>query len=230
MSLEKSTGSIHRSEIVAVIDYGTGNLRSVAQAVQHAALHTQHTVMVTSRPEEVRAAHRVVLPGQGAMPDCMHQLRHSGLLEAVIEAAQQKPLLGVCVGMQMLLNHSEEGPMGEGTPGLGLFPGEVIRFSLEGQLQNDGSRYKVPQMGWNQVRQTQAHPLWSGITDNSYYYFVHSYHAQLNEPAYVAGETDYGDWFASAIVKNNIFATQFHPEKSAQQGLLLYKNFLQWKP
>src|SRR5207244_2788789 len=141
---------------VAVVDYGMGNLRSVSQAVQHAARDTGFEVLITSRPEDVRAAERVVLPGQGAMPDCMRELRDSGLLPAVLEAAAAKPLFGVCVGMQMLLDRSEEGP----SEGLGLVPGAVLRFDLAGRLQPDGSRFKVPQMGWNRVFQSQPHAIW----------------------------------------------------------------------
>jgi glutamine amidotransferase len=211
---------------VAVVDYGMGNLRSVSQAVRHAASATDVSVIVTSRPEQVRAAGRVVLPGQGAMPDCMRELRDSGLLDAVLEAAAAKPLLGVCVGMQMLLERSEEGP----TAGLGLVAGEVRRFRLEGRLQDDGSRYKVPQMGWNRVRQAQPHALWHGIDDGAWFYFVHSFYACPAEAAASAGETDYGGRFTSALARDNIFATQFHPEKSAAAGLRLYRNFLAWKP
>ena len=162
---------------VAVIDYGMGNLRSVAQAVMAAAHGTDVQVVITSSPDEVLAAERVVLPGQGAMRDCMRELHDSGLMPAVLDAAAHKPLFGVCVGMQMLLDHSAEGDAG-GTPSLGLIPGEVVKFDLAGQLQPDGSRYKVPQMGWNQVTQTQAHALWQGIPDNSYFYFVHSFYAR----------------------------------------------------
>ena len=165
------------AKTVAVVDYGMGNLRSVSQAVQAAAEGTGWTVIVTQRPEDVRAAQRIVLPGQGAMPDCMRELRESGLQESVLEAAASKPMFGVCVGMQMLLDHSAEGPNG-GTPGLGLIPGDVLKFDLAGRTQPDGSRFKVPQMGWNQVAQAQPHALWDGVPDNSYVYFVHSFYAQ----------------------------------------------------
>jgi imidazole glycerol-phosphate synthase subunit HisH len=211
---------------VAVVDYGMGNLRSVAQAVMHVAKDTGFEVVVTSRPDIVRAADRVVLPGQGAMPDCMRELRDSGLRQSVLEAAADKPLFGVCVGMQMLLDRSEEGP----SEGLGLIHGEVLKFELAGRLQADGSRFKVPQMGWNQVFQTQAHPIWQGIPDASYFYFVHSYYAKPSDARHSAGEADYGTRFTAAIARDNIFATQFHPEKSADQGLALYRNFLQWTP
>jgi glutamine amidotransferase len=215
---------------VAVVDYGMGNLRSVSQAVIHAARSAEVHVIVTSRPEEVRAAERVVLPGQGAMRDCMAELANSGLKDAVLEAAATKPLMGVCVGMQMLLDHSEE----QDTPGLGLIPGRVHRFRLEGQFQPDGSRYKVPQMGWNRVQQVAhggaVHPLWAGIPDESWFYFVHSFYALPSDPRHNAGETDYGRRFTSAVARDNIFATQFHPEKSADLGLRLYRNFLDWMP
>jgi len=216
---------------VAVVDYGMGNLRSVAQAVLHAASQVDHAeVSVTADPQVVRNAHRVVLPGQGAMPDCMRELRESGLLEAVLDAAAHKPLFGVCVGMQMLLEHSAEGD----TPGLGLIAGQVVKFDLAGQRQPDGSRYKVPQMGWNQVWPRAdgptRHPLWQGIADGSWFYFVHSFYAQVAQPAHGAAETDYGGRFACAVARDNIFATQFHPEKSADQGLALYRNFLHWQP
>ena len=215
---------------VAVVDYGMGNLRSVSQAVLHVAPGTSFEVIVTSQPEEVRAAERIVLPGQGAMPDCMRELRDSGLMEAVLEAAASKPLLGVCIGMQMLFERSEEGP----TPGLGLIGGEVLRFALAGCLQADGSRYKVPQMGWNQVLQSgpagARHPMWDGVPDGAYFYFVHSYYARPSDPRHSVGETEYGACFTSAVARDNIFATQFHPEKSAEHGLNLYRNFLRWQP
>ena len=212
--------------LVAVVDYGMGNLRSVSQAVMHVADGSGFEVIVTSKPEQVFAAERIVLPGQGAMPDCMRELRDSGLQEAVLDAAARKPMMGVCVGMQMLLDHSEE----QDTPGLGLIAGQVRRFRLDGRLQPDGSRYKVPQMGWNQVHQAATHPIWAGVPDGAYFYFVHSYYAAPSDPRHSAGETDYGDRFTSAVARDNIFATQFHPEKSADHGLALYRNFLAWKP
>jgi glutamine amidotransferase len=167
------------------------------------------------------------------MPDCMRELQASGLQEAVLEAAAQKPLFGVCVGMQMMLDHSAEGA----TPSLGLIPGQVLRFDLAGQLQPDGSRYKVPQMGWNQVEQVAqsehqggVHPMWAGIPNGSYFYFVHSFYACPSDVRHSAGLTEYGGRFSSAIARDNIFATQFHPEKSAAHGLALYRNFLLWNP
>ena len=220
-------------QTVAVVDYGMGNLRSVSQAVAHAAHGLDVRVIVTANAEEVHAATRVVLPGQGAIRDCMHELKASGLQEAVLHAAAHKPLFGVCIGMQMLLDHSEE----QETPGLGLIAGRVQRFRLEGRLQPDGSRYKVPQMGWNRVHQSghlgtghPPHVLWQGVPDGSWFYFVHSFYAAPADPRHSAGETEYGARFTSALARDNIFATQFHPEKSAAQGLALYRNFLHWKP
>ena len=218
------------NQTVAVVDYGMGNLRSVAQAVIHATTDTHVNAVITSSPQQVRDAHRVVLPGQGAMADCMRELRESGLLESVLEAAATKPLFGVCVGMQMLLDHSAEGRTAAGTPGLGLIAGEVIRFDLAGQIAPDGSRYKVPQMGWNRVHQRRPHPVWGGVPDGEWFYFVHSFYARPLDPRHSVGETEYGARFTSAVARDNIFATQFHPEKSADQGLALYRNFLHWNP
>ena len=216
----------NKAKTVAVVDYGMGNLRSVTQAVMHVAQDTGVDVVWARRPEEVLAAERVVLPGQGAMRDCMRELHESGMFDAVMHAAAHKPLMGVCVGMQMLLDHSEE----QDTPGLGLIPGRVRRFALEGRLQPDGSRFKVPQMGWNQVTQAQPHAVWAGVPDNSYFYFVHSFYAQPADAVHSAGEADYGGRFTAALARDNIFATQFHPEKSAEHGLQLYRNFLHWNP
>ena len=216
---------------VAVVDYGSGNLRSVSQAALHVAKGSGYDVVVTSRPQDVLNAERVVLPGQGAMHDCMRALAESGLQGAVLHAAAHKPLFGVCVGMQMLLDSSHEGLLGAPTPGLGLIGGEVVRFDLAGQTQPDGSRYKVPQMGWNQVYQGEKpHALWAGIPDGAYFYFVHSFYARPSHASDIAGEADYGARFAAAIARKNIFATQFHPEKSADHGLALYRNFLHWQP
>ena len=211
---------------VAVVDYGMGNLRSVSNAVRHAAAGSGFEVIVTSRPDDVRAAERIVLPGQGAMPDCMREFRDSGLMESVLEGAAAKPLMGVCVGMQMMLDRSDEGP----TDGLRLIAGEVVKFRLEGQLQPDGSRYKVPQMGWNRVEQSRPHAIWAGVPDGSWFYFVHSFFARPSDARHSVGESDYGVRFTAAIARDNIFATQFHPEKSAEQGLALYRNFLHWNP
>jgi glutamine amidotransferase len=222
---------------VAVVDYGMGNLRSVSQALAHVAQGTGFEVIVTASVQDVLDADRVLLPGQGAMRDCMHELDASGLRQAVLHAAANKPLFGVCVGMQMLLEHSDEGQAGVGTPALGLFSGEVVKFDLAGQIQPDGSRFKVPQMGWNQVIQGSAgapgqapHALWEGIPDGAYFYFVHSFYAKPSDARHTAGEADYGGHFTAALARDNIFATQFHPEKSADHGLALYRNFLHWQP
>ena len=228
------------TKTIAVVDYGMGNLRSVTQAVLHVAAGAGVDVVWARTPAEVMAAERVVLPGQGGMRDCMRELHESGMFDAVMHAAAHKPLMGVCVGMQMLLDHSDE----LDTSCLGLIPGKVAKFNLEGQTQPDGSRYKVPQMGWNQVWQTnhggqphqvpdngaRPHPMWGDVPDGSYFYFVHSYYAQPSDKRHSVGETDYGQRFSAAIARDNIFATQFHPEKSADQGLSLYRNFLHWKP
>ncbi len=209
---------------IVVVDYGMGNLRSVAQAL--AAVAPEADIRISGDVAEIDAADRIVLPGQGAMRDCMRSLRESGVEEALLRAARTRPVMGVCVGEQMLFDSSEEGD----TPGLGLLPGKVVRFQLDGRLQPDGSRFKVPQMGWNRVRQVRAHPLWEGVEDGSYFYFVHSYYAQPAEAADSIGETDYGAPFCCAVARDNILATQFHPEKSASAGLRLYRNFVHWNP
>ncbi len=219
------------AQTIAIVDYGMGNLRSVYQAFHHVA--PDDNILIARQPRDIVSAQRVVLPGQGAMPDCMKHLAESGLLEALLDAAKNKPLLGVCVGEQMLFDRSAEVRTSAGfgwTPCLGLIPGEVCRFELAGKKQADGSAYKVPHMGWNQVRQDTKHPLWAGIPDLTSFYFVHSYYVipQRNED--IAGSTEYGDWFTSAVARDNIFATQFHPEKSAEYGLKLYKNFVSWQP
>jgi glutamine amidotransferase len=209
---------------IVVVDYGMGNLRSVAQALR--AVAPEADVRISGEPGDIDDAERIVLPGQGSMLDCMKSLAASGVQDALLRAARTKPMLGVCVGEQMLFERSEE----RDAQGLGLLPGKVVRFQLDGQLQEDGSRFKVPQMGWNTVRQTIAHPLWEGIPDNAFFYFVHSYYAQPDDAAHVAGETVYGDSFCCAVARDNLFATQFHPEKSAAAGLQLYKNFVHWNP
>jgi glutamine amidotransferase len=208
---------------IVVVD-GIGNLRSVAQALRAAAPEAE--VIISGDPAKIDSADRIVLPGQGAMRDCMRSLRESGAQDAVLRAFATRPVMGVCVGEQMLFDRSEEAD----TPGLGLIPGKVVRFELKGRLQDDGSRFKVPQIGWNRVRQARAHPLWNGIPDNSYFYFVHSYYAQPDNPGHMVGETDYGSPFCCAVARDNIFATQFHPEKSAAAGLQMYSNFAHWNP
>ncbi len=209
---------------VVVVDYGMGNLRSVAKAIEHVAPHAR--VLVTSDASEVAAAERVVVPGQGAMPDCMAQLAARGLREAVIAAAANKPFLGICVGLQMLFGHAEEGDV----MGLEVLPGRVPRFPHEAMVAADGGRLKVPHMGWNEVHQAEAHPLWQGIPSGERFYFVHSYYVEPASPEVIAGSTHYGIPFTSAVARDNIFAVQFHPEKSAQAGLALLGNFMRWQP
>lgn len=208
---------------VAVIDYGMGNLRSVAQALGRVA--GADRVVVTADPAVVAAAERVVFPGQGAMPDCMRELEARGLRSAVLDAAASKPFLGVCVGEQMLFEHSDEG----GVPALGIFPGRVVRFPDDRMRGQGGERLKVPHMGWNEVWQT-AHPLWQGIADGARFYFVHSYFVQPADPALETGRCEYGLPFTCAVGRDNIFAVQFHPEKSARDGLQLLSNFVEWRP
>ncbi len=209
---------------IVVVD-GLGNLRSVAQALRAAA--PEADIVVSNQAADIDAADRIVLPGQGAMRDCMRSLRESGAEEALLRAVKSRPVMGVCVGEQMLFDESEEN---EGTPGLGLLPGKVVRFQLDGKLQGDGSRFKVPQMGWNRVRQTRAHPLWDGVEDGSYFYFVHSYYAAPDDAGDTIGEADYGGMYTCAVARDNLVATQFHPEKSAAAGLRLYRNFVHWAP
>ena len=205
---------------VAVVDYGMGNLRSVAKAIEHVAPAAR--ILVTADPAVVAAADRVVVPGQGAMPDCMRELGARGLHAAVIDAARDKPFLGICIGLQMLFEHSEEGDV----PGLAIFPGRVRRFPPEVAAQG----LKVPHMGWNEVAQAAPHALWEGIADGARFYFVHSYYVEPAAPEVIAGSTVYGMPFTSAVARANIFAVQFHPEKSAQAGLRLLANFMNWKP
>lgn len=206
--------------MIAIVDVGMGNLRSVAKAIEHVA--PTERVQIASEAAVVRNASRVVFPGQGAMPDCMRTLRESGLEDAVRDAAISKPLLAVCVGEQMLFDRSEEGD----TCGLGLLAGDVVRFRNGPQQP----RLKVPHMGWNTVRQSKPHALWAGIDDQSWFYFVHSYYARPAAAEVVIGETTYGDVFTCAVGRDNIFATQFHPEKSAAAGLRIYENFIRWNP
>jgi imidazole glycerol-phosphate synthase subunit HisH len=202
---------------ISIVDYGMGNLRSVQKALQHVAPDAR--VEITSEPEAIDAADRVVFPGQGAMPDCMRALNESGLGEAVGRAASGKPFLGLCIGQQMLFERSAEGD----TPGLALLPGEVRAFDR-------GAGLKIPHMGWNEVWQLVPHPLWKGIADGSRFYFVHSYFCEPREGALAAATTRYPDAFTSAIARDNIFATQFHPEKSSAAGLTLLGNFATWDP
>lgn len=208
--------------IVAVVDYGMGNLRSVVKALEHVARPDQR-VLLTADANVIDSAERVLLPGQGAMADCMGHLTSSGLLSNVLQACRSKPLLGVCVGEQMLFERSEEGP----SDCLGLFPGDVRRFEPEFTTERG---LKVPHMGWNRVYQARPHPLWEGIPSGAYFYFVHSYRVCPADPTLIAGESQYGVRFTCAVARDNIFATQFHPEKSATDGLRLFHNFMRWNP
>lgn len=209
---------------IAVIDYGMGNLRSVSKAIEHVAPGLG--VVVTGDPAAVARAARVVFPGQGAMPDCMRELNARGLRSAVLDAACSKPFLGICIGLQMLFERSEEGDV----EGLSVLPGRVRRFPTEAMVDAGGARLKVPHMGWNRVRQVAAHPLWRGIPDESRFYFVHSYYVETAAPELVAGTSEYPHQFTCAIARDNVFAVQFHPEKSAAAGLQLLANFAQWYP
>jgi len=208
------------SQSIAIVDYGMGNLRSVEKALAHAAPEAE--VRLTDDPARIAAADRVVFPGQGAMPDCMESLRASGLGRAVEDAARDRPFLGLCLGLQMLFDRSEEGD----TPGLGVFPGEVRAFGERAR----SAGLKVPHMGWNEVWQSAPHPLWEGIGDGERFYFVHGYHCVPTDPGLAAATTRYPDAFTCAIARDNIFATQFHPEKSSVAGLALLRNFASWNP
>lgn len=213
---------------IAIVDYGMGNIRSVAQAIQKVAPECH--VIIAQQAHQITQADKIVLPGQGAMPDCMQNLKNSGLLEALMQAIHNKPLLGVCVGEQMLLEQSDEAPPGHlTTPCLGVFPGRVKRFATQ-QTDVHGAFLKVPHMGWNEVFQQQTHPLWEGVPNPARFYFVHSYYVVPENASHAFGTTDYGGLFTSAIAKENIFATQFHPEKSAKDGLQIYQNFTRWNP
>jgi len=201
---------------IAVVDYGMGNLRSVAKALEHVAPDAE--IAVTADAQVIRAAERVVVPGQGALPDCMRNLAASGAREAVLEALRAKPYLGICLGLQMLFEHGDEGD----TPGLAVFAGRVPRFAA--------TQLKIPHMGWNQVLQEHAHPLWAGISDCSRFYFVHSYYPAPADRALSAASCVYGFPFTCAVARDNIFAVQFHPEKSQSAGLQLLSNFVRWRP
>lgn len=219
---------------IAVVDYGMGNLRSVSKALEHVA--PSKTVLVTSNQDDIANAERVVFPGQGAMPDCIRELDARDLREVVLHAAQNKPFLGICIGLQMLFEQSEEG----NAAGLGLFKGKVKRFAAADMKDELGGKLKVPHMGWNQVYQTkrqqlqnnqpQSHALWQGIEDGARFYYVHSYYVQADDESITAGFSQYPQQFTSAIASDNLFAVQFHPEKSAAAGLQLLSNFVSWKP
>jgi glutamine amidotransferase len=206
---------------IAVVDYGMGNLRSVAKALEYVA--PGRIVTVTGDPATIRGAGRVVFPGQGAMPDCMREMDARGLRAPLLEAAGSKPFLGLCIGLQMLFEHSEEGDM----PGLGLLPGRVVRFPAH--IWNDrGEKLKVPHMGWNQVYQDMSHPMWDGIAGGTRFYYVHSYYVETPERGLIVGTSRYPSDFTCAVARNNIFAVQFHPEKSQAAGLRLLSNFVTW--
>ncbi|PLC50232.1 imidazole glycerol phosphate synthase subunit HisH [Pollutimonas subterranea] len=214
---------------IAIVDYGMGNFHSVARALQAAAPDAD--IRICNQARDIDQASRVVFPGQGAMPDCMRTLNESGLREAIVRAARSKPLLGVCVGEQMLFTRSEEGSV----PCLDVFPGQVKRFagpqySVGAQPDQEQELLKVPHMGWNRVQHVKDHALWAGIPDNSHFYFVHSYYVEPEDPALTVGVSHYGIGFTCAVAAANIFAVQFHPEKSAEHGLRLYRNFVDWRP
>jgi imidazole glycerol-phosphate synthase subunit HisH len=207
---------------IAVVDYGMGNLRSVSKAVEHVSPGLR--VVVTEDPHDIDAAQRVVFPGQGAMPDCMRELDARGLREAVLDAARTKPFLGICIGLQMLFELSEEGNV----PGLGLLTGRVVRFPADKMVAHDGAKLKVPHMGWNEVHQAIEHPLWAGITSGSRFYFVHSYYPAPGNRDLIAAYSFYPFPFTCAVARGNLFAVQFHPEKSQAAGLRLLSNFVHW--
>lgn len=210
---------------IAIVDYGMGNLHSVRRALEHVA--PKHAVCVTQSAEVLKSAERVVFPGQGAIGMCMHELERFNLIDVVRDASLEKPFLGICLGPQALMDFSEEDG---GVNGLGIFPGSVKRFPDDLRDALTGERLKIPHMGWNQVQQTVAHPLWEGIPQAARFYFVHSYYLQPADGALVAGSCDYGLDFAAALARSNVFAVQFHPEKSAAQGLRLLQNFVAWDP
>ncbi len=209
---------------IVVVDYGMGNLRSVSKALEHVA--PSKNVLVTSHPDDIANAHRVVFPGQGAMPDCIRELDLRGLRDAVLHAAENKPFLGICIGMQMLFDHSEEGD----AAGLALLKGNVKRFSAADMKDSSGAKLKVPHMGWNQVYQAKPHALWQDIADGERFYYVHSYYVQPEDDSLASGYSAYPSPFTSAIAINNLFAVQFHPEKSANAGLQMLSNFVRWQP
>lgn len=209
---------------IAIIDYGMGNLYSVAKAVEHVA-EAKNIILVTSNADEIAASDKVIFPGQGAAKDCMSALQQCDLQFAIIEAAKQKPFLGICMGMQVLMQMSEENA---GIDCLGIYKGSVKYFGNHISIGSGDNHYKVPHMGWNCIEQQQNHPLWNGISDSSYFYFVHSYFVSPENETLVAGSTNYGTTFASVIAQDNVFAMQCHPEKSAQAGLQLLKNFIHW--
>jgi glutamine amidotransferase len=208
---------------IVVVDYGMGNLRSVSKAIEHVCAAGDQ-VLVTDDPQRIADADRIVFPGQGAARDCMAAISDHQLNQAILNAAKGKPFLGICMGLQVLMEFSEENG---GTPLLGLFPGEVRRFPNAQDAQ--GNRLKVPHMGWSEVQQTREHPLWQGIEPNARFYFVHSYFVEPTDTDLTVGATDYASHFTAALASNNLFAVQFHPEKSADAGLRLLRNFVEWQ-
>ena len=210
-------------QTIAVVDYGMGNLRSVVNALEVVG-DKRDRVLLTSDPQQLGQADRVVFPGQGAARDCMRAIDEYGLREAIVSAAASRPFLGICMGMEVLIDFSEEN---QGTECLGIFAGKVKYFG-EGHKDQSGVKLKVPHMGWNRVTQVKKHPLWHSIEDGSRFYFVHSYYLDPQDPSLIAGTTDYGIRFASVIAKDNVFALQCHPEKSADCGLQLLRNFVHW--
>jgi glutamine amidotransferase len=208
---------------IAVIDYGMGNLRSVVNALEHVA-GKNHKVVLTSNPDQVMRAQRVVFPGQGAARDCMRAIDQYELRETICDVAANKPFLGICMGMQVLMEHSEEN---QGTDCLGIYPGQV-RYFGDDHHGEDGEKLKVPHMGWNQLHQVGEHPLWKAIDDDARFYFVHSYYLEASDQSLVIGECEYGFSFGCAIARDNVFALQCHPEKSADAGLRLLSNFIGW--
>lgn len=207
-------------KLVAVIDYGMGNLRSVAKAAEHVAPNNTR-IIVTHDPKVIESADAIIFPGQGAAKACMNALRETGMIHPIQSAVQEKPFLGICMGLQVLMSHSDEN---SGTPCLDIISGDVKHF----ELKKENPELKVPHMGWNQVQQIQEHALWHNIPQNSRFYFVHSYYVQPENDSLIIGTTAHGTSFPSALSHKNLFAIQAHPEKSAEHGLQLFQNFLQW--
>lgn len=206
-------------KLVAVVDYGMGNLRSVSKAAEHVA-DSNTKILVTSKPEDIESADAIIFPGQGAAKACMNALLDTGMIHPIQKAAKEKPFLGICMGLQVLMSHSDEN---DGIECLDVIKGNVQHFDLD-----SSNELKVPHMGWNQINQTIDHPLWQGIPQDSRFYYVHSYFVQPDNSNYIAGQTTHGETFAAALSHKNLFAIQAHPEKSADHGLQLFKNFLQW--
>lgn len=209
---------------IAIVDYGMGNLYSVAKAVEHVAAAKDH-IQITSNPKIIASSDKVIFPGQGAASDCMSAIKEFELNAAIISAADSKPFLGICMGMQVLMDSSEEN---DGTECLAFYEGSVEHFNQHISIGSSENRFKIPHMGWNCIEQQQKHPLWNDIPESSYFYFVHSYFVKCKDDALIAGTTDYGLNFTSVIARDNVFAMQCHPEKSANAGLQLLSNFIYW--